>query len=90
MQKREAYKEFYQLPQYLHNANLLIVGILSTIFTAVFLAHLMLEWWVDEKGKPAVVLLKVTGGEHAFPKDVDIFITGANFFIQEMKRLKLR
>ncbi len=44
----------------------------------------------NEKGKPAVVLLKVTGGEHAFPKDVDIFITGANFFIQEMKRLKLR
>jgi hypothetical protein len=37
-----------------------------------------------------VVLLKVNGGEHAFPKDVDIFITGANFFIQEMKRLKLR
>lgn len=44
----------------------------------------------DEKGKPAVVLLKVNGGEHAFPKDVDIFITGANFFIKEMKRLKLR
>ena len=44
----------------------------------------------DEKGKPPVVLLKVNGGEHAFPKDVDIFITGANFFIKEMKRLKLR
>jgi polyhydroxybutyrate depolymerase len=44
----------------------------------------------NQKGKPAVVLLKVNGGEHAFPKDVDIFITGANFFIQEMKRLKLR
>lgn len=44
----------------------------------------------NEKGKPAVVLLKVNGGEHAFPKDVDIFITGADFFIQEMKRLKLR
>lgn len=44
----------------------------------------------NEKGKPAVVLLKVNGGEHAFPKDVDIFITGANFFLQEMKRLKLR
>jgi polyhydroxybutyrate depolymerase len=44
----------------------------------------------NEKGKPAVVLLKVIGGEHAFPKDIDIFITGANFFIQEIKRLKMQ
>jgi polyhydroxybutyrate depolymerase len=50
----------------------------------------IIRYTYNENGKPAVVLLKVNGGEHTFPKDVDIFITGANFFIQEMKRLKLR
>lgn len=41
-----------------------------------------------QKDKPAVVLLKVNGGEHAFPKDIDIFITAAAFFKEELKRLK--
>jgi SecD/SecF fusion protein len=41
-------------------ATVLIVGILSTIFTAVFLAHLLLEWWVDDKGKPAAFSIPAT------------------------------
>ncbi|MGC4036315.1 MAG: poly(3-hydroxybutyrate) depolymerase [Chitinophagaceae bacterium] len=41
-----------------------------------------------DKNKPAVVLLKVNGGEHAFPKDVDIFIEAGKFFKEEENRLK--
>ncbi|QNF33132.1 poly(3-hydroxybutyrate) depolymerase [Adhaeribacter swui] len=33
-----------------------------------------------QKNKPEVTLLKVTGGEHAFPKDVDGFIEAGQFF----------
>lgn len=33
-----------------------------------------------EKDKPEVTLLKVTGGEHAFPKDTDGFIESWKFF----------
>ena len=36
-----------------------------------------------EKGKPEVSLLKVIGGEHAFPGDVDAFTESALFFKRE-------
>lgn len=37
--------------------------------------------------KPSVVLLRVNNGEHAFPKDVDVFMEAAKFFKAEQKRL---
>jgi len=37
-----------------------------------------------EKGKPEVALLKVTGGEHAFPADVDAFLESWLFFKRQM------
>lgn len=40
----------------------------------------------DQKGKPAVVLLRVNEGEHNFPKDVDIFLCAAEFFTKEQQR----
>ena len=39
-------------------------------------------------GKPAVVLLRVNGGEHAFPKDIDIFVEAAAFFKAEEMRVR--
>ena len=42
----------------------------------------------SEPGKAAVVLLRVNGGDHAFPKDVDIFIEAAKFFKAEEERIK--
>ncbi len=41
-----------------------------------------------EKNKPAVILLRVNGGEHTFPKDVNIFLNAASFFTEEQKRLR--
>lgn len=41
-----------------------------------------------QANKPSVVLLEVNGGEHAFPKDIDIFIEAGKFFQQELNRLK--
>jgi len=37
-----------------------------------------------EKGKPEVTLLKVAGGEHAFPQDTDIFIESWEFFKRQI------
>ncbi|HVG16601.1 MAG TPA: alpha/beta hydrolase-fold protein [Chitinophagaceae bacterium] len=39
-----------------------------------------------QKGKPEVALLKVDGGAHAFPKDVDIFLESWQFFKRELVR----
>ncbi|TDH26945.1 poly(3-hydroxybutyrate) depolymerase [Segetibacter sp. 3557_3] len=36
--------------------------------------------------KPEVTLLQVDGGEHAFPKDLDIFLESWAFFKREIKR----
>lgn len=33
-----------------------------------------------EKGKPEVVLLKVIGGKHDYPKDIDVHVEAWNFF----------
>jgi len=41
-----------------------------------------------KKGRPEVRLLEVRGGEHAFPKDIDIFLESAAFFKREMEREK--
>ena len=42
----------------------------------------------SSKDKPEVTLLKVTGGEHAFPKDIDIFLESWKFFKREIDRKK--
>jgi polyhydroxybutyrate depolymerase len=34
----------------------------------------------SEKGKPEVVLLKVIGGKHDYPNDIDVFLTAWEFF----------
>lgn len=38
-----------------------------------------------KKGKPEVTLLKVVGGEHSFPGDVDAFIESWKFFKRQLK-----
>lgn len=38
-----------------------------------------------KKGKPEVTLLKVIGGEHAFPGDIDAFIESWKFFKRQIK-----
>jgi polyhydroxybutyrate depolymerase len=38
-----------------------------------------------EKGKPEVTLLKVTGGKHFFPGDIDAFVESWNFFKRQLK-----
>jgi polyhydroxybutyrate depolymerase len=40
-----------------------------------------------ETNKPSVTLLRVNGGEHAFPKDVDVFLEAAKFFKAEKRRV---
>ena len=39
-----------------------------------------------QRGKPEVTLLKVNGGTHAFPKDIDIFLESWAFFKRELVR----
>jgi polyhydroxybutyrate depolymerase len=39
------------------------------------------------EGKPEVTLLQVNGGDHAFPRDLDIFLESWAFFQREIKRL---
>jgi polyhydroxybutyrate depolymerase len=34
----------------------------------------------QQKGKPEVVLLKVVGGKHDYPRDVDVFLEAWEFF----------
>ena len=43
-----------------------------------------------QAGKPEVTLLKVDGGEHAFPQDLDIFLESWAFFQREIQRLDRR
>jgi polyhydroxybutyrate depolymerase len=40
----------------------------------------------QQRDKPEVTLLKVNGGTHAFPKDIDIFLESWEFFKREIKR----
>lgn len=40
----------------------------------------------QQSGKPEVTLLKVNGGTHAFPKDIDIFLESWEFFKREIER----
>ena len=47
------------------------------------------QYTYKKKNKPEVTLLEVKGGEHTFPKDIDIFTTSWYFFKREMERLKL-
>jgi polyhydroxybutyrate depolymerase len=42
----------------------------------------------SSKDKPEVTLLKVNGGEHTFPQDMDIFLESWKFFKREMEREK--
>ena len=38
------------------------------------------KYTFKSKGKPEVVLLKVTNGEHKYHKDIDVFLESWNFF----------
>ena len=49
--------------------------------------HTITRFTFMEKGKPEVTLLKVIGGGHAFPGDVDAFIESWQFF-KRQKTLK--
>jgi polyhydroxybutyrate depolymerase len=42
----------------------------------------------SSKDKPEVTLLKINGGEHTFPQDIDIFLESWKFFKREMEREK--
>jgi polyhydroxybutyrate depolymerase len=44
------------------------------------------KYTYNQPGKPEVTLLKVNGGVHAFPKDIDIFLESWQFFKREMQR----
>jgi polyhydroxybutyrate depolymerase len=44
------------------------------------------QYSFNQRGKPEVTLLKVNGGTHAFPKDIDIFMESWAFFKREMAR----
>jgi len=39
-----------------------------------------------EKDKPEVVLLKVVGGKHDYPHDIDVYLEAWEFFKRQMKR----
>lgn len=39
----------------------------------------------NEKGKPEVVLLKVVGGKHDYPNDIDVHVEAWEFFKRQMK-----
>ena len=41
-----------------------------------------------KKGKPEVVLLKVIGGKHDYPNDIDVHVEGWEFFKRQMKSKK--
>jgi polyhydroxybutyrate depolymerase len=41
-----------------------------------------------DKNRPEVTLLKVNGGQHTFPQDLDIFLESLQFFKREIARLK--
>lgn len=40
-----------------------------------------------DANKPSVILLKVNGGEHAFPKDVNVFLEAGKFFKEEERKI---
>jgi polyhydroxybutyrate depolymerase len=40
----------------------------------------------EDKDKPAVVLLKVIGGKHDYPNDIDVYLEAWKFFKQEINR----
>ncbi len=45
------------------------------------------QYTYQGKGKPEVTLLRVNGGAHAFPQDIDIFLESWAFFQREIKRV---
>ena len=47
-------------------------------------AQTITRYSFKEKGKPEVVLLKVTGGEHTFPEDIDAFTESWFFFKRQL------
>ena len=40
----------------------------------------------DSKGKPEVVLLKIIGGKHDYPNDIDIHVEAWEFFKRQLSR----
>lgn len=46
----------------------------------------VIRYSFKEEGRPEVTLLKVKSGQHAFPKDLDIFLESWAFFQREIKR----
>ncbi|MEO6719560.1 MAG: hypothetical protein ABIN67_04300 [Ferruginibacter sp.] len=39
----------------------------------------------QEKGKPSAILLKVIGGKHDYPNDIDVYLEAWKFFKGEIK-----
>jgi polyhydroxybutyrate depolymerase len=39
----------------------------------------------QEKGKPEIVLLKVIGGKHDYPNDIDVHVEALNFFMRQIR-----
>jgi polyhydroxybutyrate depolymerase len=43
------------------------------------------EYQYQQKGKPEIVLLKVIGGKHDYPNDIDVYLTAWDFFKRQIK-----
>jgi polyhydroxybutyrate depolymerase len=43
------------------------------------------RYFYKAKGKPEVVLLKVIGGKHDYPNDIDVHVEGWEFFKRQMR-----
>ena len=46
----------------------------------------IVRYSLEEKSKPSVVLLKVIGGKHDYPNDIDVYLEAWKFFKQEIDR----
>jgi polyhydroxybutyrate depolymerase len=45
----------------------------------------IVKYWFKEKEKPEIVLLKVIGGHHDYPNDIDVHVTAWEFFKTQLK-----
>lgn len=43
------------------------------------------QYRYQEKGKPEITLLKVNGGKHDYPNDIDVYLEAWNFFKRQIK-----
>lgn len=40
----------------------------------------------QENGKPEIVLLKVIGGKHDYPNDIDVHVEAERFFMRQIRK----